>query len=112
MLMFRIVVCRSVGTVPDILGLVWPRFRTKSGSKSKIPGRFRGPFSSAELVCAGFQGRRPMFMQVCRRALPGDAVLTVATLGHAAEANKNYPMLRNSASGPEIGLPGRMSAGF
>ena len=23
-----------------------------------------------------------------------------------------YPMLRNSASGPEIGLPGRISAGF
>ncbi len=23
-----------------------------------------------------------------------------------------YPMLRNSASGPEIGLPGRMSAAF
>ncbi len=25
---------------------------------------------------------------------------------------KPYPMLRNSASGPEIGLPGRISAGF
>jgi hypothetical protein len=31
-------VCRSVGTVPYILGLVWRRFRPKSGSKSKIPG--------------------------------------------------------------------------
>ncbi len=41
-----------VGTVPDILGLVWPSFRSKSGSKSKISGRilksFRGLFSSAE----------------------------------------------------------------
>jgi hypothetical protein len=24
----------------------------------------------------------------------------------------SYPMLRNSASGPEIGLPGQISAGF
>ncbi len=44
--------CRFVGTVPDILGLVWPRFRLKSGSESKIPSRilqhFRGPLSSAE----------------------------------------------------------------
>ncbi len=33
--------------------MVWPNFRPKSGSKSKIPGRilkiFRGPVSSAEL---------------------------------------------------------------
>ena len=36
---FGIVVCRFVGTVPDILGLVWPSFRPKSGSKSKISGR-------------------------------------------------------------------------
>ena len=44
--------CRFVGTVPDILGLVWPSFRPKSGSKSKISGRipkhFRGPFRSAD----------------------------------------------------------------
>ncbi len=48
-----IVMCRLVGTVPDILGLAWPSFRPKSGSKSKIAGRiltsFRGPFSSAEM---------------------------------------------------------------
>ncbi len=47
-----IVVCQFVGTVPNILGLVWPSFRPKSGSKSKISGRIlksvRGPFSSAE----------------------------------------------------------------
>ncbi len=36
---FGIVVCRFVGTVPDILGLVWPSLRPKSGSKSKISGR-------------------------------------------------------------------------
>ncbi len=46
------VVRRFVGTVPDILGLVWPRFRPKSDPKSKIPDRIlksvRGPFSSAE----------------------------------------------------------------
>ena len=28
-----------MGTVPDVLGLVWPSFRPKSGSKSKITGR-------------------------------------------------------------------------
>ncbi len=36
---FELVVCRFVGTVPDIVGLVWPSFRRKSGSKSKIVGR-------------------------------------------------------------------------
>ncbi len=42
---FGLVVCRSVDTVPDILGLAWPRFRAKSGSKSKIPARIlKGPF--------------------------------------------------------------------
>jgi hypothetical protein len=45
---FGIVVCRFVGTVPDILGLLWPKFRPKSGSNSKISGRIlktcRGPF--------------------------------------------------------------------
>jgi hypothetical protein len=50
--LFGIVVCRFVGTVPDVLGLVWPSFRPKSGSRSKISGRilniYRGPFSSAE----------------------------------------------------------------
>ncbi len=49
---FGIVVCRSVGAVPDILGLVWRSFRPKSGSESKISGRIlkisRGLFSSAE----------------------------------------------------------------
>ncbi len=53
---FGMVVCWFVGNVPAILGFVWPSFRPKSGSKSKIPGRllqrFRGPSSSAEL-CAG-----------------------------------------------------------
>ncbi len=38
------------GTVPDILGLVGPSFRSKSGSKLKIPRRIlkscRGPFRS------------------------------------------------------------------
>jgi hypothetical protein len=45
-------VCRFVGIVPGILGLVWPSFKPKSGSKSKIPGRILkqilGSFSSAE----------------------------------------------------------------
>ncbi len=36
---FGIVVCWFGGTVPDILGMVWPSFRTESGSKSEIPGR-------------------------------------------------------------------------
>ncbi len=45
--------CRFVGTVPDILGLLWPSFRPDSGSKSNISGRilksFQGPFGSADL---------------------------------------------------------------
>ncbi len=45
--------CRFVGTVPDILRLVWPSFRPKPGSRSKIPGRIlkscRGPLSSSKL---------------------------------------------------------------
>jgi hypothetical protein len=49
-----IVVCLTVGTVPDILAMVWPSFRNNFGSKSKIFGRilksFRGSFSSAELA--------------------------------------------------------------
>ncbi len=53
--------CRFVGTVPDILGLVLPIFRPKSGSKSKISGRilksFRGPVVSAELGDAVFAER-------------------------------------------------------
>ncbi len=28
-----------VGTVPDILGLVWPSFRPKAGPKSKMSSR-------------------------------------------------------------------------
>ncbi len=43
-----IVVRRSVGTMPGILGLSWLRFRPESGSNSKISGRvlnnYRGPF--------------------------------------------------------------------
>ncbi len=54
---FGIIVFRFVGTVPDILGLVWRRFRPNSGSESKIPSRilkyFRGPFSSAEICAFG-----------------------------------------------------------
>ncbi len=50
---FGIVLCRSVGNVPGILHLVWPRFRHDSGSKSKISRRIlqscRGSFSSAEV---------------------------------------------------------------
>ncbi len=49
----RIVVCRFVGTVLGILGVVRFRFRPNSVSTSQISGRilqsFRGPFSSAEL---------------------------------------------------------------
>ncbi len=36
---FGIVVCQFAGTVPGIVGLVWPSFRPKSLSKSKISGR-------------------------------------------------------------------------
>ncbi len=48
-----------MGTVPDILGLVWPNFSPNAGSKSQISGRilksFRGHFDSAERLL--FQGR-------------------------------------------------------
>ncbi len=51
---FGIVVCRFVGTGPDILGLVWPNFRPESGVKSRTYGRIlkscRGPCSSAENI--------------------------------------------------------------
>jgi hypothetical protein len=51
---FGIFVCRFVGTVPDILALVWPSFRPKAGSKWKISGRIlknsRGPFGSVVKV--------------------------------------------------------------
>ncbi len=46
--------CRFVAAVPDILGLVWLRFRPKSESKSKISGRvltsFRGTFAQPSLL--------------------------------------------------------------
>ncbi len=49
---FGIFVCRSVGTVPGIWGLVWPSFRPEPGSKSKLSGRIRkrlpGPFGAGE----------------------------------------------------------------
>ncbi len=49
---FGIIVCRFVGAAPDVLGLVWPSFRSKSDSKSKAPGwiltSLARPFSSAE----------------------------------------------------------------
>ncbi len=49
---FGVVVCRAVGTVPGIWGLVWRRFRPKSGSKWKMSGRIlqsvRALSSSAE----------------------------------------------------------------
>ncbi len=49
---FGVVVGMFVGTVPDILGLVWPIFRPNSDPKSKISIRifksFWGHFSSAE----------------------------------------------------------------
>ncbi len=58
-----IVVCRSVGAVPDIMGLVWPSLRPKSSSKSKVSGRilksYRGSFSSAEIFRAGWAEHRP-----------------------------------------------------
>ncbi len=45
--------CRSVGTLPGTLGLVWASFRPQSGPKSKISGRilkrFPGPLSSAAM---------------------------------------------------------------
>ncbi len=95
-----ILVFRSVGTVPGILGLVGPRFRPKSGSKSKISSRilniFRGPDSSLEkkwgtsqpVSCRGLQAR------------------------WVHPNPSNCPMLLDGASGPGIRLPGRISAGF
>jgi hypothetical protein len=45
-------VCRFVGTVPDMLGLLWLRFRPKFGPNLKMFGRilkiYPGRFSSAE----------------------------------------------------------------
>ncbi len=59
--------CRFVGTVPDIWGLVWPNFKPNSGSESKISGRIlnnsRDPFSPAELRAEV----RPGLAQVLRK---------------------------------------------
>ncbi len=44
---FGVVVCRFVGTVPDILGLVWPSFRPKPGSKLKVSGRIRAAIQAS-----------------------------------------------------------------
>jgi hypothetical protein len=60
----RFVVCQSVGTVPDVVGVLWPSFNPKSGSKSQISCRTLkscwGLFSSAELSrlgdCLGWPG--------------------------------------------------------
>ncbi len=42
---FGIVVCRFVGTVPDILGLVWPSFkRLEIEDFRPDPSKFSGPF--------------------------------------------------------------------
>ncbi len=82
---FGIFVCRSVGTVPGILGLVWPSFRPNSGSKSKISDRilkrFRGPFSSAE-QCTHMHAR------IKTRWPSGRcfALKTTALLGHSEGA--------------------------
>ena len=49
----------------------------------------------------------------CRRSLLGGGVarsVPVSLLSDILPAS--YSMLRNSASGPEIDLPGRLSAGF
>ncbi len=97
---FGIVVCRSVGTVPGFWGSVWPSLRPKSGSNSRTPGRilkgFQGPFSSAVWTSPD----EPSIVEF-RSFVPGPRV---------------YPdpdtMLRNTASGPEFGLPGQISAGF
>ncbi len=48
-----LVMCRSVGTVPGILGLAWPRFRPESAALSLAPGLSRGTsdgVSSRKLV--------------------------------------------------------------
>ncbi len=43
---FGVDVCWFAGAVPDILGLLWPSLRPKSGSKSKISGRILQSFRS------------------------------------------------------------------
>ena len=58
---FGIVVCRLVGIVQDILGWVWPSFRSKSGSKSLISGRicvFVGVSCAQQLYCTIASYRR------------------------------------------------------
>jgi hypothetical protein len=180
--------CAGLGTVACILGLVWPSFKPKSGSKSKISCRilkscFLGPFSSVELM-ARVTASVPQWAPEGRRIPHGiDPALwssrTIIFGGHflgtrraprvvlhpvssknnvagrpggpreapggrfgaprgsqdsrnhrrglgaefgrrAAEnlqkqsgcLSATYPMLRNSASGPEFGLPGRILAGL
>ena len=56
---------------------------------------------------------KPVWAPPCRR---GDYDMPPSSPTQLAQSTVNqqhsYPTLRNSASGPEIGLPGRISAGF
>ena len=55
--------CRSMATVPGILGLVWLRFRPNSNSKSKISVRILQRFWGSSSFPAGW-GREAWALQM------------------------------------------------
>ncbi len=100
---FGIVVCQSMGTMPGILGFVWLRFRPTSGSKSMMSRRILGALLA--------QPSRELSPSTCQQVYPFLRVVPVrfGTGAYPQKAGETiilvcYRMLRNSASGLEMGL--------
>ncbi len=99
---------RFVGTVPNVVGLVWPSLRPKSRSKLEISGRiltrFQGPLRSAQFrLCSSASDHRA--------SGTGFGPVLAASLLQTDQkrsqiARTPYFRLCNSASGPRTGLPG------
>ncbi len=49
---------------------------------------------------------------LCRRTAPIDLSISGIFIKVTADEPVSYPLLRNSASGPELWFQGRISAGF
>ncbi len=112
-----ILVCRFVGTVPCILGLALRSYRPKSDSKSKISGRilksFRALSAEAEnirsqiYVVLGPGSLGPDLGPISSALRPKPPPEALRPFSSAL-GPKHYKTTYRSASGPEIGFPGRM----